>query len=52
MLPACVHVRRVQAVSDRPRIIPAMLAKLMSFLLLGIVRFLTGSQARWYGYPP
>lgn len=32
--------------------IRAMLAKLMSFLLLGIVRFLTGSQARWYGCPP
>lgn len=30
----------------------AMLAKLMSLLLLGIVRFLTGSQARWYGCPP
>ena len=29
-----------------------MLAKLMSFLLLGIVRLLTGSQARWYGCPP
>ena len=29
-----------------------MLAKLMSFVLLGIVRFLTGSQARWYGCPP
>jgi len=29
-----------------------MLAKLMSFFLLGIVRFLTGSQARWYGCPP
>ena len=29
-----------------------MLAKLMSALLLGIVRFLTGSQARWYGCPP
>ncbi|RLJ36979.1 1-acyl-sn-glycerol-3-phosphate acyltransferase [Acidovorax sp. 106] len=29
-----------------------MLAKLMSFLLLGVVRFLTGSQARWYGCPP
>ena len=29
-----------------------MLAKLMSFILLGIVRFLTGSQARWYGCPP
>ena len=32
--------------------IPAMLAKLMSYLLLGVVRFLTGSQARWYGCPP
>ena len=30
----------------------AMLAKLMSFLLLGFVRLLTGSQARWYGCPP
>ncbi|MFT4241080.1 MAG: lysophospholipid acyltransferase family protein [Acidovorax sp.] len=29
-----------------------MLAKLMSLLLLGVVRFLTGSQARWYGCPP
>ena len=29
-----------------------MLAKLMGFLLLGIVRLLTGSQARWYGCPP
>ena len=29
-----------------------MLAKLMSYLLLGVVRFLTGSQARWYGCPP
>src|SRR4030095_15677337 len=27
----------------------AMLAKLMSLLLLGIVRILTGAQARWYG---
>ena len=32
--------------------IPAMLAKLMSYFLLGVVRFLTGSQARWYGCPP
>src|SRR4030095_5340039 len=30
----------------------AMLAKLMSLLLLGIVRILTGAQARWYGCPP
>ena len=29
-----------------------MLAKLMSYRLLGVVRFLTGSQARWYGCPP
>jgi 1-acyl-sn-glycerol-3-phosphate acyltransferase len=29
-----------------------MLAKLMSLLLLGIVRVLTGAQARWYGCPP
>ena len=34
------------------RIIRAMLAKLMGFLLLGFVRLLTGSQARWYGCPP
>lgn len=29
-----------------------MLAKLMSLLLLGLVRVLTGAQARWYGCPP
>ena len=29
-----------------------MLAKLMSYFLLGLVRMLTGSQARWYGCPP
>lgn len=29
-----------------------MLAKLMSYFLLGLVRILTGSQARWYGCPP
>lgn len=29
-----------------------MLAKLMSVLLLGIVRVLTGAQARWQGCPP
>ena len=28
-----------------------MLAKLMSFLLLGFVRTLTGAQERWYGCP-
>ena len=31
---------------------PAMLAKLMSLFLLGLVRVLTGAQARWYGCPP
>ena len=29
-----------------------MLATLMSYLLLGLIRVLTGSQARWYGCPP
>ena len=29
-----------------------MLAKLMGSFLLGFVRLLTGSQARWYGCPP
>ncbi len=29
-----------------------MLAKLMSLFLLGLVRVLTGAQARWYGCPP
>jgi len=28
------------------------LAKLMGLFLLGLVRFLTGAQARWYGCPP
>ena len=27
-------------------------AKLMGWFLLGLVRFLTGAQARWYGCPP
>ena len=27
-------------------------AQLMSFFLLGLVRLLTGAQARWYGCPP
>jgi 1-acyl-sn-glycerol-3-phosphate acyltransferase len=30
----------------------AILSKLMHFFLLGLVRLLTGSQARWYGCPP
>ena len=29
-----------------------MLAKLMSYFLLGLIRFLTGAQARWHGCPP
>lgn len=29
-----------------------MLAKLTGWLLLGVVRLLTGAQARWYGCPP
>ncbi len=29
-----------------------MLAQFTSFLLLGIVRLLTGAQARWHGCPP
>jgi len=34
------------------RIIPSMLAKIMSWFLLGLIRVLTGAQARWYGSPP
>jgi 1-acyl-sn-glycerol-3-phosphate acyltransferase len=29
-----------------------MLAKLMGWFLLGLIRILTGSQARWHGCPP
>ncbi|MES2402620.1 MAG: lysophospholipid acyltransferase family protein [Pseudomonadota bacterium] len=29
-----------------------MLAKLMGFFLLGLIRLLTGAQARWLGCPP
>jgi len=29
-----------------------LLSRMMSLFLLGLVRFLTGSQARWYGCPP
>ena len=29
-----------------------MLATLMSYFLLGLIRVLTGSQARWWGCPP
>jgi 1-acyl-sn-glycerol-3-phosphate acyltransferase len=31
---------------------PSMLAKIMGFILLGVIRVLTGSQARWHGCPP
>ena len=34
------------------RIIAAMLAKLMRLFLLGLIRVLTGAQARWQGCPP
>lgn len=30
----------------------SMLAKLMGYFLLGLIRVLTGSQARWHGCPP
>ncbi len=36
----------------RKAIINPMLAKLMSLFLLGLIRVLTGAQARWYGCPP
>lgn len=29
-----------------------MLAKIVRYFLLGLIRLLTGSQARWYGCPP
>ena len=29
-----------------------MLAKILGWMLLGLVRLLTGAQARWYGCPP
>ncbi|MES2508781.1 MAG: 1-acyl-sn-glycerol-3-phosphate acyltransferase, partial [Pseudomonadota bacterium] len=29
-----------------------MLAKLMGLFLLGLIRLLTGAQARWLGCPP
>ncbi|VWX58196.1 1-acyl-sn-glycerol-3-phosphate acyltransferase [Burkholderiales bacterium 8X] len=32
--------------------IGAMLAKLLGWMLLGVVRLLTGAQARWHGCPP
>ena len=31
---------------------PAMRAKLMGYFLLGLIRVLTGAQARWWGCPP
>lgn len=47
---ACVESRTKPT---RPLcIIAAMLAKMMGWFLLGLVRVLTGSQARWHGCPP
>ena len=37
---------------DRGGYHPVMRVKLMSWFLLGLIRILTGSQARWYGCPP
>ena len=34
------------------RIIAAMLAKFTGWMLLGLIRLLTGAQARWWGCPP
>jgi len=36
----------------RERIVKPLLAKLMSLFLLGLIRVLTGAQARWHGCPP
>ncbi len=33
-------------------IVMDVLAKLMSYFLLGLIRILTGAQARWWGCPP
>ena len=38
--------------SRRERVIGTMLAKIMSLFLLGLIRVLTGAQARWLGCPP
>ncbi len=38
--------------STRLCTMPVMRAKLMGWFLLGLVRLLTGSQARWVGCPP
>jgi 1-acyl-sn-glycerol-3-phosphate acyltransferase len=37
---------------NRSSIIAAMRVKLMSWFLLGLIRILTGAQARWVGCPP
>lgn len=42
----------LNSAADNPIIIPFMRAKLMSYFLLGLIRVLTGSQARWHGCPP
>ncbi len=40
------------AMTEYPIIIAGMRATLMSYFLLGLIRVLTGSQARWWGCPP
>jgi 1-acyl-sn-glycerol-3-phosphate acyltransferase len=53
--PGCVFpisARSLNRRDSRLCIIAIMLAKLMSYFLLGLIRLLTGSQARWWGCPP
>jgi 1-acyl-sn-glycerol-3-phosphate acyltransferase len=45
-------IQRGKSHSSAAPIIPPMLAKAMSLFLLGLIRLLTGAQARWYGCPP
>jgi 1-acyl-sn-glycerol-3-phosphate acyltransferase len=59
-IPSGQFKRALRAAQNRHRtkptrplcIIAAMLAKMMGWFLLGPVRVLTGSQARWHGCPP
>ncbi len=44
--------RRLRAGLCSRSMMRPMRAKLMSYFLLGLIRVLTGSQARWYGCPP
>ena len=50
--PALYAQRGLVNSSDGAFIIAPMLAKLMGLFLLGLIRLLTGAQARWYGCPP